>query len=99
MNNLLKPSDFDCFPCSSCTCDSDTEEVALNIIRLLIQTGNKWRIISWDEYSIYHPDDSIYDFNRVIGFCTSAKRARTFCERWEIIASHTYSYARYVVNV
>jgi hypothetical protein len=75
--------------------------MAEEIIKLLVDTGNEWRQVTWEEYNaVYSPGKysgrDEWRFNKVIEYCTSAEKARTFCPGWEYDAETAYSYARFV---
>ncbi len=99
MNELLKPSDFigsRGLTCMSKTGSAGCESAAQKIIELLVKSGDEWRRVTWSEYKVFTEDTYRYEFDRVIEYCTSAEKARTFSPGWAHVAETTYSYARFV---
>jgi len=85
----LKPSDFSVtYPWSSVVNKTEHEIVALNIMKILVRTGNVFRELSWEEYSEERKKDNEFtmmeleSFNAVIKYCRSGDTAVLFSERW-----------------
>jgi hypothetical protein len=85
----MKPSDFTNHPHGSVLSNYESEQVARNIMVILARTGNKFRVIAWDEYRDERKKDGNFSekergyFDRVSGFCVAAESAVAFCRNWE----------------
>lgn len=84
VNLTSRPTDFADFPNESIAHNINDDGVAWNIIRILMVTGNEWRVITWGEYLTHHAGDYMKrdNFDRVIKYCTSAGSAQTYCPEW-----------------
>ena len=84
INSILKPTDFGDFPNEPVIHSADDRGMAWKIIRILMSSGNDWRVVTWEEFLTHHAGDyTKWDsFERVIRYCTSAERAQTFCREW-----------------
>jgi len=88
----LKPSDFaGIFPFCCVFGESNHETIALKIMCILERTGNEFRKLSFEEYTTERKKDTgIYAslerplFNKVIEYCVSAEKAKTFSMDWDI---------------
>lgn len=89
----LKPSHFCHHPYSSVTFEAHHEIVAHNIMIVLSNTGDQWRSLTWEEYRdhrkkkgvgtwVFGEGEKRY-FDRVIGYCTSADKAKNFSPSWK----------------
>lgn len=84
----MKPSDFIKTPWSSVAQSSEAETIAVNIMVILKRTGDKWRDLSWEEYSTERKKDGNFTvlekkyFDQVIGYCKSADTAKLFSSSW-----------------
>lgn len=48
----MNPSDFSgVWPWSSVFQKSEAEQIAINLMRILKRTGDKWRELKWEEYA------------------------------------------------
>jgi len=85
---MKTPKDFQDFPYSSVEQKTESEVVASNIMTILRKTGNKFRKLSYREYKKVRLEDGNYSdieemyFKRVVGYCTSAKKAMSFSPAW-----------------
>jgi len=91
---MATPKDFIKYPWDSVFHNSERETVALNIMKILSRTGNKWRNLSWDEYldervkdggGNTHNQDYLSEktcFEDVSKYTTSEDVARRFCLEW-----------------
>jgi hypothetical protein len=95
----MKPSDIcTIFPLGSITKNSESEILALNIINILARTGDKWRLLTFDEYFKERNLDGKYEaeerdlFEKVVHYTISPLRASSFCKAWleklEIVAAN-----------
>lgn len=84
-----KPSDFLNYPSRSIFNKSEYEYIALNIMKILTKTGDKFRSISWEEYRKEREKENNFScgekifFNQVRKFCESSVQARTFSSQWD----------------
>ena len=82
------PSDFTNKPYSSVLQNSESESVAMNIMRILTRTGNTFRELSYDEYKLERLKDGNFSeserryFDKVIGYCVSPATARLLSPAW-----------------
>lgn len=86
----MKPSQFiSKYPYSSVFRSSEHETVAMNIMVILKRTGDTFRDLSWEEYKAERlKDKDFYEFEKeyfekVVTYCQSAEKAKTFCKNWE----------------
>ena len=88
-----KPSDFITYPWNSVMQNSECETIARNIMIILKRTGNTFRKLSWKEYkeerikdkktdSSYFSDGEEKYFDKVIDYCQSVEKAKTFSSSW-----------------
>lgn len=90
---MKKPSDFCVFPWASVLQNSESETIALNIMKILERTGNQFRILSWDEYKEERLKDGNFSDNekpyfiRVMDFCLFPETAKLFSQEWNKIYS------------
>lgn len=83
-----KPSDFCNQPYASVMNKSEHKTIAANIMLILKRTGNKFRVLSKDEYIKERKKDGHFSmgemgfFREVISYCTSAKMAKLFSPTW-----------------
>jgi hypothetical protein len=100
--SLLKPSDFYLDPFMSVFGNADHESIARGIMAILVEDGDEWREVTWEEYRDRYnqTDDPILgDFRRfpkVSEYCQSPEKARTFSRNWEHCAATAYSYVRFI---
>jgi len=89
--NGHKPSHFAAiWPCDSIFENHETELVAINVMRILSRTGDRFRPLLWKEYKAERmKDDSQFSaseekhiFVKVLPYCRSAKNAAFFSEKW-----------------
>jgi len=84
----MKPSNFATFPWMSILKNSESEVVALNIMRILKRTGDEFRPLSWTEYKEERMKDGNFSvvekpyFDKVISYCKSADTAALFSKVW-----------------
>ena len=83
-----KPSNFTSTPYGSVLKKSECETIARNIMVILSRTGDKWRVLSWDEYKAERLKDGNFTesekayFDQVAGFCVAAESAEAFSPGW-----------------
>lgn len=83
-----KPSDFCTFPWDSAIKKVEYEQIALNIMKILKRTGNKFRQLSFEEYKREREKDGDYGyqeeiiFQEVSKYCVSAETAKLFSPEW-----------------
>jgi len=84
----MKPSNFNSYPWDSAMQNSECETIAFNIMKILIRTGNKFRILTWDEYKTERLKDGNFSesehsyFDKVNVFCNSEENAISFSDSW-----------------
>jgi len=84
----MKPSNFTSFPFGSVLQNSESETIALNIMKILKRTGDEFRSLSWEEYKSERLKDGNFSdrehpiFEKVIRYCKSADTAILFSEEW-----------------
>ncbi len=84
----MKPSDFTVFPSDSIFHNTETEDIALNIMAILARTGDTFRNLGWDEYKAERQVDGHFTenergyFDNVIGYCVSSDTAVRFSPMW-----------------
>ena len=84
----MKPSQFTKHPYDSVLENNESETVARNVMVILSRTGNKFRALTWEEYSEHREKDGNFTqseksyFDRVAGFCVSEESAKAFCPQW-----------------
>jgi len=90
---MPNPSDFSKqFPYGSRAGKTEAEVVAKNIMMILERTGDKFRVLPWDEYKAERLKDGEFSnqeydlFKQVIGFCKSADTATLFAPAWNLTA-------------
>jgi hypothetical protein len=55
---------------------------------ILWETGDQWRLLSWEEYKAARQRDGNFSdaerryFDRVVRYCQSAETANQFCPNW-----------------
>lgn len=83
-----KPSYFTNYPWSSIFHNTEHEIIAVNIMKILNRTGDEFRSIDWEEYKTerlkdgnFSDKEKIY-FEKVISYCVSAEKAKTFSTHW-----------------
>lgn len=92
----LNPSDFITNPYGSKLGDSQAETVAVNIMVFLKRIGDVWKKLSWEEYAFERRSDNPCleekelnleeeHFNKVISYCESAEKAKTFSISWKTL--------------
>lgn len=88
---LKKPSEFaKKYPFSSVFQKSEHETIACNIMTILGRTGDKFRPLTWDEYSTEREKDGNFShgekrfFEEVTEYCASAQTARLFSKSWRV---------------
>jgi len=88
---MLKPSDFAKIdPMGSVFHKSEYEQIAMNIMMILKRTGNVFRELSWEEYTIERGKDKDFSntemkyFDEVVKYCRSAETAILFSGSWDI---------------
>jgi hypothetical protein len=86
----MTPSQFTSkYPYSSIFRSSEHETVAMNIMVILKRTGDTFRDLSWEEYKAERlKDKDFYEFEKeyfekVVTYCQSAEKAKTFSKSWE----------------
>jgi len=85
----MRPSVFArIFPYCSIFCDANYEIVAEEIMQLLEETDDEWRLVSLDEYQkrywgIRMPDSRKKRFFAVREYCISEQKAREFSPWWK----------------
>ena len=87
---MLKPSEFaKKQPSESVFLKSEHETIASNIMTILSRTGDEFRPLTWEEYSIEREKDGNFSygekrfFEDVIDYCVSAQTARLFSKEWK----------------
>jgi hypothetical protein len=84
----LTPKDFKAQPMGSVLQKSEYETIARNIMVILERTGDKWRELSWEEYSKERTIDGDFNsgeesfFKGVVGYTVSSSKALLFCKNW-----------------
>lgn len=85
-----KPTEFAKIqPMSSVFQKSEHETIASNIMTILGRTGDEFRPLTWEEYSIEREKDGNFSggekrfFEDVIDHCASAQTARLFSKAWK----------------
>ncbi len=82
------PSDFTNYPWSSVLQNSESETIAVNIMKILKRTGNTWRELTFEEYKKEREKDGHFTskeelyFNDVIPYCKSTDTAALFSKEW-----------------
>lgn len=86
----MKPSDFTRHPWNSVVNEYESEIVAVNIMKILKRTGNRWRWLTWEEYEREREKDGDLQiqekevFENIRNSCYSAKSAQEFCGTWAL---------------
>lgn len=86
----MKPSDFKKFPIDSILQKSESETIALNIMKILSRTGDEFRELSWEEYKEERLKDGKFTENEKTHFdvasvyCVDANKAKRFSRAWNI---------------
>lgn len=86
----MNSSNFTNHPFSSILNECESETVAANIMRILQRTGDRWRLLRWEEYERERKKDGNFSieekpyFDDVISFCLSPERAQAFCRNWVV---------------
>lgn len=84
----MKPSDFCTYPWESIFHKCENETVALNIMKILKRTGDKFRTLTFGEYGVERLKDKDFTmseakyFDEVITYCSSEKKCRIFSQEW-----------------
>lgn len=91
----MKPSDFRVQPWGSVAQKSETESIARSIMVILSRTGNTWRELTWEEYSLERGKDAKTDkgggfsdwrekphFETAAPYTVSEEKARSFSPSW-----------------
>jgi hypothetical protein len=84
----MHPSTFAVFPWSSVLQNSQSEQIAKNIMVILGRTRDIFRPLSWEEYKEERLKDGQftegerYYFDKVIKYCQSAETAVLFSRSW-----------------
>ncbi len=84
-----KPSDFTNHPFESVLQHTEDEIVAANIMKILKRTGDTFRPLTKEEYTIERLKDGSYtlkelgSFDKVIEYCQSPDTACLFSKEWE----------------
>lgn len=87
----MKPSNFCTYLWESIFNKSENETVALNIMKILKRTGNKFRTLTFEEYKVERLKDKDFTINEakyfddVIFYCSSEKGYRIFSQKWRNI--------------
>lgn len=85
----LKPSDFCIRPWNCIHQKSESETIALNIMKILKRTSNTFRPIEWKEYKEERQKDGNFSerekeyFDNVVNFCVAEENAYLFSKTWE----------------
>ena len=85
----MNPSNFTKFPMSSVKQNSESEQIAVNIMVILKRTGDTFRPLTWDEYKEERLKDGGFTegerryFDAVIDYCASPETARLFSPVWK----------------
>ena len=88
----MTPQDFCVYPWDSVFQQSESETIALNIMKILAQTGNEFRELSYEEYEARRQRDGNYSarerayFEKVVPYCVSEQAVRTFSPTWRAIS-------------
>lgn len=88
----MTPQDFCVYPWDSVFQQSESETIALNIMKILAQTGNEFRELSYEEYEARRQRDGNYSarerdyFEKVASYCVSEQAARIFSLTWKAIS-------------
>ena len=86
----MKPSNFTNYPWASKAQNAESEIIARNIMVILKRTGDQFRPLSWEEYSVERQKDGNFSelekkyFDAVIPYCISADTAILFSPEWDI---------------
>lgn len=88
----MKPSDLiDKQPWDSIAQDSNVEDVARNIMKILARKGDQFRSLTWEEYEKERLKDGNFDgcfesmfFVTASINCLSENKARYFSQKWDI---------------
>ena len=97
----MNPSDFTDHPYNSICRKCECETVARNIMAILERHGNKWKLLTWEEYERQRIEDGDFTlseksyFDRVVKYCQSAGDAITFSPEWAKVA---YKIAETMLN-
>ena len=84
----MKPSNFTTYPWSSVLQNSESETIALNVMKILARTGNEFRELSYEEYKSERLKDSNFTdkeqsyFEKIILYCKTADTAILFSKSW-----------------
>ncbi len=83
-----KPSDFTNHPFGSLFRNTETEVIAVNIMKILKRTGDTFRTLTFDEYKKERQKDKNFTegekeyFHKVKSYCKSADTAKLLSEAW-----------------
>lgn len=86
--DLTKPSSYFFYPWNSVLQNSQSETIALNVMKILARTGNKFRPLKWEEYKEERLCDGNFSdqekryFDNVIEHCISPDTAKLFSKEW-----------------
>jgi hypothetical protein len=85
----LKPSDFCNYPWDSVSKNSESEIIAVNIMKIRRRIGDTWGELAWDKYKEERLKDGRFSeywekhyFDNIKGWCVSAEKALQFCPHW-----------------
>lgn len=82
---MTKPSDFvNIQPWDSVFQKSEYETTASCIMKLLANTGDTWRELTYEEYVKAQPNANEKRFKEVIKYFKSADTVRLFSKSWDI---------------
>ena len=94
--STLLPGDFTVRPFESIWDNHKCNKVAGNIMVILKDTGNTWRVLPFEEYDAerlkegdYHYNERAF-FDRVKDYCVSPEAASTACKAWKEIYLGTF---------
>ncbi len=82
------PSDYCIRPWGSVLQNSESETIALNVMVILKRTGDKFRLLDWEEYKLERQKDGNFSerekkyFKNVVDFCDSPENAERFSSDW-----------------
>lgn len=86
---MAKPSDFNSYPWSSVSQNSETEQIAQNMMVIMKRDmGDKWTPPTWERYKGIRQEDGGFSmaeralFDKVLPYCKSEDTARLFSPTW-----------------
>lgn len=89
---MAQPSDYTRHPMGSIVKNSESETIARNIMVILMQNGNVFRKMEFDEYLEARKSHGASErevmrekpyFDKVVEHCSSEESADKFCEDWK----------------